>query len=180
MTSRGASRSIVDGTQRATGDASQALAKQLQLVHGGALRLQPVGFQPAQAPPSSPRMARECGPVAPGSASGRTAANSSAVVCSSGKASIGASVGCVAAAWRRCSVYALLEAKAAVFRVSVSSGGRRAVGADVLSARCPRLPLGVSSIGAGGWVERTSRPRGGAGPRGACSGRINTTTPVNH
>ena len=32
--------------------------------------------------------------------------------------------------------------------------------ADVFSARCLRLSLGVSSTGAGGWVERASRPRG--------------------
>ena len=84
--------------------------------------------------------------MALGSASRRTAARSSAVEYSSGKASIGARVGCVAAAWRRRSVSALLHAQVA--------------GADVFSARCSRLPLVVSSTGAGGWAERASRPRG--------------------
>ena len=78
---------------------------------------------------------------------------------------VGARVGCLAATWRRCSVSALLEAQAGVFRVSASSGGRRAAGADVLSARCRRLPLGVSSIGVGGWAERAARG-GGAQARG--------------
>ena len=61
-----------------------------------------------------------------------------------------------ATVWRRCSASALLQAQVAVFR-GAAEGPR---GARVLSARCPRLPLGVSSIGAGGWVERTFRPRG--------------------
>ena len=78
----------------------------------------------------------------------------------SGKASIGARVGCVAAAHRRRSVSALLQAQVAVFRGSAVSGGRGVAGADVFSARCLRLPLGASSTGAGGWVERASRPRG--------------------
>ena len=67
--------------------------------------------QPAQAPPSSPRMVWECGPVASVPASGRIAERSSAVEYSSGNASIGARVGCVAATWRRRSVSALLQAQ---------------------------------------------------------------------
>ena len=55
--------------------------------------------------------------------------------------------------------YALLQAQVAVFRGSVVTGGRGVAGADVFSARCLRLPLGVSSTGAGGWVERAFRPR---------------------
>ena len=127
--------------------------------------------QPVQAPPHSPRMVGECGPVA--SVSGRIAVRSSTLEQSSGKASIGVRVRYVAARWRRRSVSALLQVQAAVFRGSESSGERRAAGADVLSARCPRLPLVVSSTGAGGWAKRTSRPRGGACPRDSCSGRMN-------
>ena len=98
--------------------------------------------------------------MASGSATGRTAARSLTVVYTSGKASIGARVGCIAATWRRCSVSALLQAQIAILRVSVISGGKGGRGGLVLSAGRLRLPLGVSSIGAGGWAKRTSRPRG--------------------
>ncbi len=104
-------------------------------------------------------MVWECGPVASGSASRRTAARSSAVEYSSEKASIGARVGCLAAAWPRRYVSALLQAQVAVFWGPAVSGGRRAAGAAVFCARCSRLPLGVSSAGVGG-VARASRPRG--------------------
>ena len=61
---------------------------------------------------------------------------------------------------RRGSVSALLQAQVSVFRGPAASGGTRVAGADVFSARCLRLPLGVSSTGAGGWVESAFRPRG--------------------
>ena len=66
----------------------------------------------------------------------------------------------MAASRRRRSVSALLQAKVAVFRESVFSGGSRVAGAAVFSADCSRLPPVVSSTGAGGWVASASRPRG--------------------
>ena len=108
--------------------------------------------QPAQAPPCSPRMVWERGPMA------------------SGKASIRARVGCVAAARRRRSVSILLQAQVAVCRGSAVSGGRGVAGADVFSARCWRLPLGASSTGAGGWVARAFPPAGAAQIRGRSLG----------
>ena len=111
-------------------------------------------------PAGADRGVWECGSVASGSASRRTAARSSAVPYWSGKAWIAARVGCVAVGCRRGSVPALLQAQAAILRGSVVSGGRRVAGRDVFSAGCSRLPLVVSSTGVGGWVESASRPRG--------------------
>ena len=118
--------------------------------------------QPAQAPPSSPRMVWERGPVASGSASRPAAASSSAVEYSSGKASIGARVGCVAAAYRRRSVSALLQAQVAVFRGSAVSGGRRVAGARVLRPLLEAPPICV--VNRGGRVGRKSFPPAGAAP----------------
>ena len=113
--------------------------------------------QPAQAPPSSRRMIWECGPVASGSAWGPIAASSWAVAYSSGKGSVGARVGRVAAAWRRRWVSALLQAHVAVLWGLAVSGG----GGPLFSPLVVRgFPWGVSSAGVGGWVERASRPRG--------------------
>ena len=42
---------------------------------------------------------------------------------------------------------------------SLKASGGRVAGADAFSARCSRLPLGVSSTGAGGWAERACCPR---------------------
>ena len=129
--------------------------------------------QPAQAPPSSPRMVGERGPVALVSGSRRTAARSSAVEYSSGKASIGARVGCVAAAWRRRSVSALLQAQAAVFRVSAVSGG----GGSRVPACSPLVVRGSPwARGQEGWAGGPREPPalgGGACPRDSCSGRMN-------
>ena len=73
---------------------------------------------------------------------------------------MGARVGGVAAARRRRSVSALLQARVAVFRESVFSVRSGVAGAAVFSADCSRLPPVVSSTEAGGWVASASRPRG--------------------
>ena len=93
------------------------------------------------------------------------------MVFSSGKASIAASMGCVAAAWRRCSVSDLLEVQAAVFRVSKSSGGKEGRGGR--SGLRPSLdaPAGrvVNRVG-----EESRPPAGTARVGGVLvSGRMN-------
>ena len=116
-------------------------------------------WQPAQAPPSSARMVCECGRVASGSASSRTVARSSAVELPVGEGIDRAGVGCV---WRQRGTGA--GSLPCSRLMSRSSGARRfqerVAGADVFSSGCSRLPLVVSSTGAGGWGERAYRLRG--------------------
>ena len=119
--------------------------------------------QPAQAPPSSPLMVWECGPVALGSASRRIAARSSAVEYSSGKASIGARMGSV---WRQrgAGARSLLCSRPR----SPSSRGRRLQGGGGSRAPVCSPPVVRGSPWAcrqAGWAGGSKEPpaRGGGG-----------------